>query len=201
MSTALEFQAHERTGSGTGVARALRRQGMVPGVIYGDNKEPQMVAVDYKLLNQECHTLAFYSQVMTVSIGKAKQEVIAKDVQLHPVHDTPIHVDFQRINKDSKIHVSVPVSYINEEKAPGIKRGGTLNIIIHSLEIVCPPHSIPENLVVDLSGIEMGTSIPLDTLKLPTGAKAAHPDRDHILATIVAPSGAAEEAAAPAATA
>ena len=154
---------------------------------------------DYKLLNQECHTLAFYSQVITVSIGKEKQEVIAKEVQLHPVHDTPIHVDFQRINKDSKIHVSVPVSYINEDKAPGIKRGGTLNIIIHSLEIVCPPHSIPENLVVDLTGIEMGTSVPLDALKLPTGAKAAHTDRDHVLATIVAPSGANEEVATPAA--
>lgn len=201
MSTALEFQAHERTGSGTGVARALRRQGMVPGVIYGDNKEPQMVAVDYKLLNQECHTLAFYSQVITVSVGKAKQEVIAKEVQLHPVHDTPLHVDFQRVNKNSKINVSVSVSYVNEEKSPGLKRGGTLNVIIHSLEIVCPPHAIPENLVVDLSGIEMGTSIYLDALKLPAGAKAAHPDRDHVLATIVAPSGAAEEAAAPTAAA
>lgn len=195
MSTALEFQAQERTASGTGVARALRRQGMVPGVIYGDNKEPQLVAVDYKALNQECHTLAFYSQVITVSVGKTKQEVIAKEVQLDPVSDTPVHVDFQRINKNSKIHVSVPVSYINEDKAPGIKRGGTLNIIIHSLEIVCPPHAIPESLVVDLAGIEMGTSIQLESLKLPTGAKAAHPDRDHVLATIVAPSGAAEEAA------
>ena len=193
MSNALQLQAQERTSAGTGEARALRRQGMVPGIIYGDNKEPQMVAVDYKALNLECHTLAFYSQVITLEIGKKKQEVIAKDVQLHPVTDTPLHIDFQRVNKDSKIHVSVAVTYDNEDKAPGIKRGGTLNIIIHTLEIVCPPHSIPENLVVDLTGLEMGTSVHLDALKLPAGAKAAHPERDHVLATIVAPSGVAEE--------
>jgi large subunit ribosomal protein L25 len=193
MSAALELKAQERLSGGTGVARALRRQGMVPGIIYGDNKEPEMIAVDYKELDHECHTLAFFSRVITLNVGNKKQQVIAKDVQLDPVKDTPVHVDFQRVNKESKVHVSVPVVYINEDKAPGIKRGGTLNVIIHSLELVCLTQSIPEKLVVDLSGAEMGVSIHLESLKLPSGAKAAHADRDHVLVTIVAPSGMTEE--------
>ncbi len=193
MSAALELQAQERLSSGTGVARALRRQGMIPGIVYGDNKEPEMIAVDYKELNHECHTLAFFSRVITLNVGNKKQQVIAKDVQLDPVKDIPVHVDFQRVNKDSKVHVSVPVVYINEDKAPGIKRGGTLNVIIHTLELVCPTQAIPEKLVVDLAGAEMGVSIHLESLKLPAGAKAAHADRDHVLVTIVAPSGMADE--------
>ncbi len=193
MSAALELQAQERLSGGTGVARALRRQGMVPGIIYGDNKQPEMIVVDYKILNQECHTLAFFSKVITLNVDNKKQQVIVKDVQLHPVKDIPIHVDFQRVNKDSKVHVSVPLIYINEDKAPGIKRGGALNIILHTLELVCPTQSIPEKLVVDLSGAEMGVSIHLESLQLPAGAKAAHADRDHVLATIVAPSGMTEE--------
>ena len=188
MSTGLELQAQERVGRGTGVARALRRQGMIPGIIYGDNKEPEMIAVDYKVLNHECQSLAFFSKIVTLSLGNKKQQVLVKDVQLDPVKDFPIHVDFQRVNKDSKIHVSIPLVFVNEDKAPGIKRGGTLNIIIHSLEIVCPPQSIPEKLVVDLAGADMGVSIHLEVLKLPAGARAAHPERDHVLATLVAPS-------------
>lgn len=202
MSAALELQAQERLSNGTGVARALRRQGLVPGIVYGDNKEPEMIAVDYKILNHECHTLAFFSKVITLNVDNKKQQVIAKDVQLHPVKDVPMHVDFQRVNKDSKVHVSVPVIYINEDKAPGIKRGGALNVIIHTLELVCPAQSIPEKLIMDLAGADMGVSIHLESLKLPAGAKAAHADRDHVLATIVAPSAMTEEtsAAAPAAT-
>jgi large subunit ribosomal protein L25 len=185
MTEAHVFKAETRAQAGTGTARAVRRSGMVPGVIYGDKKEPQMISLNSRDLEREFTSLAFFSRIYTIDTGKQKQQVIAKDVQLHPVTDAPLHIDFQRINKDSKVSVSVPVHYTNEEKSPGIKRGGTLNIIVHSLEIICSPLSIPENLTVDLSGLESGKSITLDVLSLPEGVKAANATRDNVLATIV----------------
>jgi large subunit ribosomal protein L25 len=189
------FQAQARAQAGTGTARAVRREGMVPGIIYGDSKEPQMISLNSRELEREFTSLAFFSRIYTIDTGKQKQQVIAKDVQLHPVTDAPLHIDFQRINKDSKVNVSVPVRYINEEKSPGIKRGGTLNVIVHSLEIVCSPLAIPQELTVDLAGLESGKSINLDVIALPEGAKAANAARDNVLATLVGASAdAAEEA-------
>ena len=189
MSNIEALTAQSRENKGTGPARALRRADMVPGIIYGDNKEPQMIAVGFKALAREHLSSNFFSKVFTLEISGKKQEVIAKDIQLHPVSDAPLHVDFQRVNKDSKVNLFIPLTFINEEKSPAIKRGGALNIIIHSLEITCSPHLIPENLVIDLSGVELHQSILIEHLKLPEGAKAAHPARDNVLATVVAPSG------------
>jgi large subunit ribosomal protein L25 len=196
MSESHVFQAKERAQVGTGTARAVRRDGMVPGVVYGDKKEPQAISINSRDLEREFTSLAFFSRIYTIDTGKEKQQVIAKDIQLHPVTDVPLHIDFQRINKNSKVHVSVPVHYINEEKSPGIKRGGTLNVIVHSLEIVCSPLSIPEELVVDLAGLEAGKSITLDVLSLPQGVNAVNAVRDNVLATIVGSStdAASEEA-------
>ncbi|RZI46110.1 50S ribosomal protein L25/general stress protein Ctc [Candidatus Finniella inopinata] len=193
MSNIGALTAMSRGNKGTGPARALRRADMVPGIIYGDRKEPEMIAVNFKALAREHQSSNFFSKVFTLEINGKKQEVIAKDIQLHPVSDAPLHVDFQRINKDSKVNLFLPVTFINEEKSPAMKRGGALNVIIHSLEITCSPHMIPENLVVDLSGVEMHQSILIEHLKLPQGAQAAHPVRDNVLATIVAPSGTTDE--------
>ncbi len=196
MSTVEVLSAQSRSHPGTGPARALRRQNRVPGIIYGDNQDPQMISVDGKTLRKEYESSNFFSKVFTLEIDNKKQQVIAKDIQLHPVSDEPLHIDFQRVNKDSKIHVSVPITFIHEDKSPALKRGGALNVIIHALEIVCPPHSIPEKLVVDLTGVEMHHSILIERLKLPEGTKAAYPVRDNVLATIVAPTGTTGEEAA-----
>ena len=193
MSAATTLQAQKRTETGTGAARATRKAGFVPGIIYGDNKEPQMIAVDPKVLAKECQSSGFFSRVFDITLDGKTQQTVAKDVHLHPVTDEPMHVDFQRVNKDSKIHVSIPINFINEDKAPGIKRGGMLNIIFHTLEVICPVQSIPERLTVDLTGADSNHSILIAALNLPKGVVAAHPERDNTIATIVAPSSGDEE--------
>jgi len=193
MAQANALQAEERQGTGTGVARALRREGKIPGIIYGGKDEPLSIAIDLKNVNLELQRPGFFSRVYTVDMGKSKVQVIARDVQFHPVTDIALHVDFQRVDKDSKIHVSIPVEYINEDKAPGIKLGGMLNIIIHNLEVVCPAHSIPEKITIDLTGMNINQSVHLDSIELPSGVKAAHASRDYTLVTIVPPSGSEEE--------
>jgi large subunit ribosomal protein L25 len=181
-----------RDQSGTGPARAVRRQGLVPGVLYGGNKAPERIALTEKELLAEINSTHFFNRVFQLDINGQKQSAIAKDLQLHPVTDRPLHVDFFRVDKDSKIHVFVPVEFINEDKSPGIKRGGVLNIIAHTLELICPASAIPETLTVDLTGLELGHSLHLDVLTLDKRVSVAHPERDHTLATIVAPTVATE---------
>jgi large subunit ribosomal protein L25 len=160
---------------------------MVPGVVYGNNLDPQSIAVDPKVLMKELTVPGFFSRIYNIAIGGKKEQVLAKDVQLHPVTDHPLHVDFMRVHKDAKLHVYVPVAYLNEDKSPGIKRGGVLNIVHHTLELICPVQSIPDRLEIDLTDTEIGHPVHLESLKLPEGVVAAHPDRDNTLATIVAP--------------
>lgn len=180
--------AEEREGTGTGVARALRRDGKIPGVVYGGSEKPQSIAISAKDVMAEAFKPGFFSRVYTLELSpKKKLQVIARDIQFHPVTDNPLHVDFQRIDKNSKINVSIPVEYINEDKAPGLKLGGMLNIIVHNLEVVCPADSIPEKLTIDLSGMNINQSIHLDAVELPKGVKAANAARDNTLVTIAAP--------------
>lgn len=197
MAQAIALKAEERQGTGTGVARALRRVGKIPGIIYGGGQDPQPIAVDLKVVSHEIQKPGFFSRVYTVEMDQAKVQtklqVIARDIQFHPVTDIPLHVDFQRVDKDSKIHVSVPIEYINEDKAPGLKLGGMLNIIVHNLDVVCPADSIPERITIDLAGLNINQSVHLETVELPKGVKAAHAARDCTLVTIVPPSGADEE--------
>jgi large subunit ribosomal protein L25 len=187
--------AEEREGTGTGVARALRRDGKIPGVIYGGAENPQPIAIDAKTVYTEAHKAGFFSRIYTLELSpKKKLQVIARDIQFHPVTDVPLHVDFQRIDKNSKINVSIPVEYINEDKAPGIKLGGMLNIIVHNLEVVCPADSIPEKITIDLAGININQSIHLDAVALPKGVKAANAARDNTLVTVVPPAASDEKA-------
>ncbi|MBM3468851.1 MAG: 50S ribosomal protein L25/general stress protein Ctc [Alphaproteobacteria bacterium] len=187
MGTTITINASPRTLAGTGGARAVRTSGMVPGIVYGNKKDPEMIALEPRSLMAECMQPGFFSKLYSLSINGAQQEVLAKHVQFHPVTDRPLHVDFMRVSKGAKVHVFVPITFINEDKAPGIKRGGVLNIIHHNLELICPAQSIPEKLVVDLTGREINQTIHLEALALPEGVIAAHPDRDNTIATIVAP--------------
>jgi large subunit ribosomal protein L25 len=166
---------------------------MVPGIIYGNKKDPEMISIDPKALMTECLQPGFFSRLYSVAVDGKEQEVLAKAVQFHPVTDRPIHVDFMRISKGAKVHVFVPITFINEDKAPGIKRGGVLNVVHHNLELICPAQSIPAKLTVDLTGQDIGHTIHLESLALPADVVAAHPERDNTIATIVAPTVMEEE--------
>ncbi|MBX9977014.1 MAG: 50S ribosomal protein L25/general stress protein Ctc [Alphaproteobacteria bacterium] len=177
----------KRNDFGTGAARSCRNAGMVPGVLYGANKAPEGIAIDPKVLSKELHRPGFFSRLFHLDIEGQKEQVIVKDVQLHAVTDNPLHVDFMRVTKGTKIHVHLPLHFINEDKAPALKRGGILNIVHHSLEIVASPDAVPESLNIDLSAMDISKGIHLTDIKLPAGVVAAHAERDNTLATVVMP--------------
>ncbi|HBU97350.1 MULTISPECIES: 50S ribosomal protein L25/general stress protein Ctc [Thalassospira] len=180
--------AEIRERAGKGAARAVRRAGMVPGVIYGAKQEPVMFQIDPRPLVKLLHQPGFFSHILTVNVGKEKYEVLPRDVQFDKVTDAPIHVDFLRFAKGQTMNVEVPVRFINEEKSPGLKRGGVLNIVRHDVEVSCAPAAIPEELVFDLTGVEVGDSIHISAIKLPKGVELTITDRDFTVATVAAPS-------------
>lgn len=193
MSSVHVLVAHPRTGAGTGAARATRNQGLVPGIIYGNQQLPEMIAIDPKILIKEYHSSGFFSRLFHVSIDGKEQPVLAKDIQVHPVTDAPLHIDFQRVSTSSTLKLFIPITFINEEKCPGLKKGGALNIVHHSLEVICPAIGIPEKIIVDLAKIDLNQAIHLTALSLPEGVKAAHPERDNTIATIAGASSSTEE--------
>ncbi len=185
MSDNFVFSAIKREGVGKGAARAVRREGRVPAVVYGDKKEAISISLVPLELKKQLHQEGFFSQIFNVDIeGGAKETVIAKDVQFHPVTDRPLHVDFMRVSKGSQIVVEVPVHFLNEEQSPGIKRGGILNIVRHEVEVSCTPASIPEYLEVDLASGEIGDSFKISAVTLPKDVTPTITDRDFVIATI-----------------
>lgn len=173
-----------REGTGKGAARAARREGLVPGVLYGGDRGAVSIAVKANVLRKAIHTGKFLSHMVTLEHGKEKQPVIPKDVQFHPVTDEPLHIDLFRVTKDTRIDVEVTVHFINEEKSPGLKRGGVLNVVRHAVELSCPAGSIPEEIVIDLSGKEIGDSIHISDVTLPEGVTPTITDRDFTIATL-----------------
>ena len=188
MSDQLTLSAEARDRAGKGASRALRREGRVPAVIYGNNEDPQMVHVEEKLLNKLLGTGHFFNSVVMVETGGKKVRALPKDVAFHPVNDRPLHVDFLRVSEHAQVHVNVPVLFINEAASPGLKRGGVLNVVRHELELICDAAEIPDDIRIDLTGFEVGDSIHISTVTLPKGSKSAIDDRDYTIATIVAPS-------------
>ena len=188
MSEQLTLPAEARERAGKGASRALRRDGRVPAVIYGDKKEPVSVHVEEKLLTKMLSSGHFMNTVVMVDAGGTPHRTLPKDVQFHPVTSRPIHVDFLRIGEHSQVHVNVPVVFTDEEGSPGIKRGGVLNIVRHDLELVCDAAEIPDQIEISLNGLEIGDSIHISAVTLPGGAKSAIDDRDFTIATVVAPS-------------
>ena len=178
----LKAEARERVGKGS--ARAVRRNGKVPAVIYGDKQPPLAIVLSYKDLYYKIHGGGFMTTVATIDVDGKKFKVLPKDYQLDPVRDFPMHVDFLRIGKDTEVNVEVPVHFINEEKSPGIKRGGVLNIVRHEIEFHCPADSIPEFINIDLTGRDIGDSIHISAVKLPAGVRPVIHDRDFTIATI-----------------
>ena len=174
-----ELKAEAREQVGKGSARAVRRNGKVPAVIYGDKQPPLAIALNYKDLFYKIHGGGFLTTIATIDVDGNKIQVLPKDFQLDPVKDFPVHVDFLRIGKDTEVNVDVPVHFINEEKSPGIKRGGVLNIVRHEVEFHCPANAIPE-----FTGAEIGDSIHISAVALPAGVKPMISDRDFTIATI-----------------
>ncbi|APH73121.1 50S ribosomal protein L25/general stress protein Ctc [Aquibium oceanicum] len=183
----LKAEARERVGKGS--ARNVRRNGKVPAVIYGDKQAPLAIALTYKDVYMKIHGGGFLTTIATIDLDGKKIQVLPKDFQLDPVRDFPMHVDFLRVGKDTVVTVEIPVHFINEEKSPGIKRGGVLNIVRHEVEFTCPANAIPEFITVDLAGTELGDSIHISAVKLPEGVKPTITDRDFTIATIAAPAG------------
>lgn len=188
MSDQLTISAEKRERAGKGASRALRREGRVPAVIYGDKQEAETIHVEEKALIKLLMTGSFTNSLVEVSIGKESFRTLPKDVAFHPVTDRPLHVDFLRLGKDATVDVEVPVVFINEEASPGLKRGGVLNVVRHELELICDAARIPDTIEIDVTGYEIGDSIHISSITLPEGSTSAITDRDFTIATVVAPS-------------
>jgi large subunit ribosomal protein L25 len=188
MSDALTLPAEARERAGKGASRELRREGRVPAVIYGGKEEPQTIHVEEKELRRQLGTGHFMNSIVMIDIGGKTVRTLPKDVAFHPVNDRPLHVDFLRLAKDSKVEVLVPVVFANEEASPGLKKGGVLNIVRHELDLICESDKIPDDIQIDVTGLEIGDSIHIHHVALPKGAVSAITDRDFTIATIVAPS-------------
>lgn len=199
MSDTYELKAEARERVGKGSARELRRNGKIPAVIYGDKQPPLAITVPYKEIFYKIHGGGFMTTVTTIDVDGQKIKVLPKDYQLDPVRDFPMHVDFLRVSKHTEVNVNVPVRFINEEKAPGIKRGGVLNIVRHEVELHCAADAIPEFIEIDLTGLEINDSIHISAVKLPKGTKPVIADRDFTIATVAAPAGLKSEEGAAAA--
>lgn len=188
MSDQLTLSAEARETAGKGASRSLRREGRVPAVIYGNKEAPTGIHVEEKALMRALHTGHFMNSVVMIEVGGMPVRTLPKDVAFHPVTERPLHADFLRISEHATVTINVPVHFINEEASPGIKRGAVLNVVRHELELVCDASQMPDEVVIDLTGTDVGDSIHISSVTLPFGAVSAITDRDFTIATIVAPS-------------
>ena len=191
----LKAEARERVGKGS--ARELRRNGFIPAVIYGDKQPPISIALSTNEVTKRIHAGGFMTTIATIDVDGKKYQVLPKDYQLDPVRDFTMHVDFLRVSKDTAVTVDVPVHFINDQKS-GVKIGGVLNIVRHTVEFNCPADAIPDSITVDLTGFKIGDSIHISHVTLPKGVKPVITDRDFTIATIVAPAAGVEEEEQPA---
>ena len=188
MSEITAIAAELRDRAGKGAARATRQAGKVPGVIYGAKQAPVCIALDPRALWAELNKPGFTTRLFDIDLGaQGKERCLARDVQYHPVKDIPLHVDFMRFAADAVVHVKVPVHTVNADKAPGIKRGGVLNIEHHEIEVACSPDVIPHEVVVDLTGMDIGHSVHVGQLALPAGVKPYHLAADATVISIAPP--------------
>ncbi len=180
--------AEIREGTGKGPARAARREGFVPAVIYGDNKDPQTIRIERRVLEREINAGGFFSKLLDMKVGDETVRVLARDVQFHVVTDVPLHADFLRLSPRTRITIAVPVTFVNESDCPGLRQGGVLSVVRYEAEVNCRADSIPEGFEVDLTGLEIGDPIRMSAIALPEGVTPAVADRDVMIASIAAPS-------------
>ena len=190
-----EIEATARPRAGKGAARAARREGLVPAVIYGDKKEPTTISLSGHDLKILINRGKFLSSVFDIKVKDQKIRVLPRDIQFHPVKDIPLHVDFQRVPSDGRIRVFVPVEFLNEATSPGLKRGGVLNVVRHEVEVFCPADNIPKVFEIDLGSVDIGTSIHISSVKLPEGVSPTITSRDFTVATLAGSASAKSDAA------
>jgi large subunit ribosomal protein L25 len=187
MANITSFPAEARDRAGKGAARAARREGRVPGVIYGNKQDPVMITVDPIELWKQVNAPGFFGRVYEIEVDGKTHRVLPRDLQLDPVTDQPIHVDFMRFSASTRVNVEVVVHFLNEDDCPGLRAGGVLNVVRHAVELHCAPDNIPEMLEADLTGLEIGDSIHISAITLPDGVEPTIADRDFTVATIAAP--------------
>jgi large subunit ribosomal protein L25 len=192
MASVLELKATVRPKGGKGAARAARRSGNVPGVIYGENKPPILVQIDHAELRKRIYAGRFLTTLFHVDVDGTKHRVIPRDFQLDPIKDQPVHVDFLRVAEGALIRVNVAVHVLNAEQSPGVKRGGAVNVVTHTVQVMCPAESIPTAIDVDISDVDINHSKHLSDVKLPPNVRVIA-QGDITLVTVVPPSGYAEE--------
>lgn len=183
----LAVEPRERAGKGS--SRAARRAGRIPAVIYGDKKSPEMITIARNELVRLMNRGTFLTSLFEIELDGKKQRVLPRDLQLDPVYDNPLHVDFLRLSKGATVVIEVPVLFTNEDECPGLKRGGVLNVVRHTIECACPAEAIPDRLEVSLAGLEINDSIHISGVAMPEGVEPTIADRDFTVATVVAPSG------------
>ncbi|WP_066665166.1 50S ribosomal protein L25/general stress protein Ctc [Sphingomonas sp. CCH9-H8] len=197
MSDTLTLSAETRDRVGKGASRALRREGRVPAVIYGNNQEPTSIHLDERALYKALHTGHFMNSVVMIEgLGGKAIRTLPKDVALDVVTERPVHVDFLRISEHATVTVSVPVVFADEDASPGLTKGGVLNIVRHELEVVCDAAEIPSEITVSVKGLDLGESLHISAVTLPKGVTSAIEDRDFTIATIAAPAALVAEQAA-----
>ena len=200
MSETTVFSAEKRAKGGRGPARALRREGKIPAIVYGGRQEPLMLAVGAKEIKRQLTTNPrFFSSLFELDLGGETIRVLPREAQLHPVSDDPLHLDFIRAAAGARVTVEVPVVFRNEAASPGLKRGGVLNIVRREIELSCPVESIPAQLVVDLTGLDINASVHISHIRLPEGVRPTITDRDFTVCGITPPTKGEVEAAAAAA--
>jgi large subunit ribosomal protein L25 len=197
---AIEIQARKREAHGTGASRRLRRTGRVPGILYGGEKGPVNIELDHKDLFFNLRNEKFHASILSLELEGAKEQVLLRAVNMHPFKLQVQHIDFQRVQKDKKIHMKVPLHFANAEKSPGVKeQGGVVNHVMNELDIVCLPDDLPEYVEVDLSSLTVAHSLHVRDLTLPKGVELTlHKGENPVVATVVVPALVAEEEAAPA---
>jgi large subunit ribosomal protein L25 len=201
MTDTITLAATTRTKTGTGGARAVRREGLVPGVVYGGNGDPEYVSIAVRDFEKHYQTGRMLSTLFVLDIGGKKTRVIPREVQVDPVTDRPIHADFQRLVQGARIRLFIPVHFKNHVDSPGLKRGGVLNVVRHEVEFFCPSDHIPQFIEGDLAGMDIGDSLHISHFKLPEGLVPVIRSRDFTVATVAAPSSFAEVETKPAAAA
>src|SRR5919199_79871 len=201
MTEVVNLAAEARDRAGKGAARATRREGRVPAVIYGDKKEPLMISLEPRSLTRELQRPGFFAKLVDVTVNGETHRTLPRDVQFHPVTDAPLHIDFMRVGPRTRLTVAIPVRFLDQEKSPGLKRGGLLNVVRYEIDMVCTADNIPDHIDVSLAGLDIGDSVHISAIKLPEGARPTIADRDFTVASIAAPTAVREETAAAAAAA
>jgi large subunit ribosomal protein L25 len=203
MAAIKQLAAVTRSGIGKGAARSVRRAGRVPGVVYGGGETAEPISVDFKELNKFIYSGQFLTSIFEIDIDGRKQRVLPRDYQLDKVTDAPVHVDFFRLKAGTRVRIAVPVRVTNRDASPGLKKGGAVNLVLHSVELVVPAESIPESIVVDLTGMDFHDSVHVSDLKLPEGSRVADTRVNYTVVTVAPPTVFTEETptAAAAATA